>query len=297
MAGLKVVKAAANEPVTLQMLKDHMHVTDSNTDDLIGVYLAAARQKLEGFLGRSLINKGYRQSFDYFPHYHGHNRMAADSHNGYYLRGHKHPLEIKLGRSPLIAVSNVQYLDLKGVLQTMLPRVDAPWEANTIYAVGNQIVDANGNIQEVATGEEEGGGDSSHSGDAIPTWGTHVGDTVPDGEITWTCKGAAPAGDFIVDTNGEPGRIFPNVNANNYCWPITQQVPNAVRVHFTAGYGDDAESIDGIFKVPLMIYTKGLFDQRDPLLTTPGAAPQELPSHLRDLLWEHRIKDFNPTEG
>ena len=74
-------------------------------------------------------------------------------------------------------------------------------------------------------------------------------------------------------------------------------MPNAVRIHFTAGYGVITDNVPAHFKTALMIYTKGLYDFRDPLLTTPGAKPTELPSHLRDLLWEDRIKDFAPTEG
>jgi uncharacterized phiE125 gp8 family phage protein len=226
MAGLKIATPAINEPVDLTMLKNHMHVDTTTDDDLINVYLETVRQKVEGFLGRSLINKTYRQSFDHFPHYHGRDRMAASSDYGHYLRGHAHPLEIKLGRSPLVAVSNIEYLDLNGVLQTLMPDAD-----------------------------------------------------------------------FIVDYDGEPGRIFPNVTAGTYLWPATQRVPNAVRVTFTAGYGDDPDDVPALFRTAIMIYVKGLYDFRDPFLATPGAKAMEMPSHLRDLLWEDRIKDFAPTEG
>jgi hypothetical protein len=273
--------------VPLEVVKNHMRVDTADDDALITIYLKAATKKVEGFLGRSLVNQGFVQSFDYFPHL---------RHDSGHSRRH-HPLQIKLARSPLAQVSRIEYLDLTGALQTMVPRVDKKWQASTIVIVGNQILDPNGNIQEVATGEEEGGEDPTTTGTDEPEWGTDLGDSVPDGEVTWECKGPAPAGDFIVDTNSEPGRIYPNVNTNNYCWPATQRVPNAVQVYFTAGYGVNADAVPSIFKTPLMIYTKGLYDFRDPLLTTPGSAPQELPSHLRDLLWEDRIKDFAPTEG
>jgi hypothetical protein len=277
------------------MFKAHAHISTTDDDTIIGTYLDAARVKVEGFLGRSLINKVYVQTFDHFPRQHHHD----GAHHGgerHYDRPVRH-LEIKLGRSPLVNVLRIEYLDTSGVLQTMLPRVDAVWQKDTIYIVGNQIVDPNGNIQEVDSGEEQGGGDPNHSGDDEPTWGTGVGDLVDDGEIKWRCKGPAPVGDFIVDTNSEPGRIYPNINTNSYFWPFTQRVPNAVRIYFTAGYGVNPDDVPSHFKTALMIYTKGLYDFRDPLLTTPGAKPTELPSHLRDLLWEDRIKDFAPTEG
>jgi len=293
MPGLRVITPAAVTAVPLQMAKNHMKIDTTVDDDLITLYLESATEKVEGFLSRSLVNKDFAQFLDYFPHAHGHH----DSHGHQGHNSRHHPLQIKLARSPVAKVSRIEYLDLNGTLQTMVPRVDQPWRADTIYIVGQQILDPNGNIQEVATGEEEGGGDPSHSGDNEPTWGTHPGDLVDDGEISWECKGPAPLGDFLVDTNSEPGRIFPNVNRNNYFWPYTQRVPNAVRIYFTAGYGVNADAVPSIFKTPLLIYTKGLYDFRDPLVTTPGSAPQELPSHLRDLLWEHRIKDFNPTEG
>jgi len=292
MSGLRVVTPAATLAVPLQVAKNHMKIDADTDNDLITLYLQAATEKIEGFLGRSLVNKNYVQSFDHFPrssHHHG------EVHGDYYSRV-RH-IQIKLARSPLAKVDRIEYFDLSGIMQTMVPLVNQPWRADTIYIVGQQILDSNGNIQEVTIGEEEGGGDPTSSGDNQPTWGTSPGNTVTDGEITWECKGPAPLGDFIVDTNSEPGRIFPNVNRNNYFWPFTQRVPNAVQVYFTAGYGDNADAVPSIFKTPLMIYTKGLYDFRDPLLTTPGSAPQELPSHLRDLLWEHRIKDFNPTEG
>jgi len=284
MPGLKVITPAATLAVPLQVAKNHMKIDTTVDDDLITMYLTAATDKIEGFLGRSLVNKSFVQALDYFPH-RGHH------HSG------RHPLEIKISRSPLAQVSKVEYFDLTGTLQTMVPKVDASWSSSTVYIVGFQILDPNGNIQEVATGEEEGGGDPSSSGETEPTWPTTPGDTVDDGEISWKCIGPAPAGDFLVDTNSEPGRIYPNVNRGSYCWPLAQRIPNAVRIYFIAGYGVNADAVPAIFKTPLLIYTKGLYDFRDPLLTTPGAKPTELPSHLRDLLWEHRIKDFNPTEG
>jgi hypothetical protein len=293
MPGLRVIKAAANDPVPLDVVKNHMKVTFANDDALIEMYLEAATEKVEGFLGRSLITKTYVLSLDHFPHLH-HGHGSYSGHHGY---SRHHPLQIKLPRSPLARVQRIEYLDPQGVRQTMLPRIDQPWRSDTIYVLGAQILDPNGKIQEVTGDEEEGGGDSAFSGGSIPTFGTTPGDTVNDGEIQWTCMGPAPPGDFLVDTNGEPGRIYPNINTNNYCWPITQRVPNAVQIPFVAGYGDNADAVPAIFKTPLMIYVKGLYDFRDPLLTTPGSAPQELPSHLRDLLWEHRIKDFAPTEG
>jgi len=156
LPGLRIVSRTDTNslPVTLDTFKNHARISTTDDDTLINGYLDSARIKVEGFLGRSLINKVYVQSHDYFPHHH---------HNGsHYGNDHSHhrsirALEMKLGRSPLVNVLRIEYLDLSGVWQTMLPLVNTPWAADTIYIVGNQILDPNGNIQEVDSGEEQVG--------------------------------------------------------------------------------------------------------------------------------------------
>lgn len=46
-------------------------------------------------------------------------------------------------------------------------------------------------------------------------------------------------GDYQVDLFSEPARIWPSVD---FSWPSTVGNPNAVRIEFTAGYGDDGAS-------------------------------------------------------
>jgi hypothetical protein len=52
------------------------------------------------------------------------------------------------------------------------------WSASTAYAVGNLIVDSNGNIQGCTTAGTSGG--------AHPTWATTIGNTTTDNSVTWT---------------------------------------------------------------------------------------------------------------
>jgi hypothetical protein len=55
------------------------------------------------------------------------------------------------------------------------------WAAATVEAVGNLIVDSNGNIQRVngVTGDNKTGG-------SAPAWSTTIGNTTNDNHVTWT---------------------------------------------------------------------------------------------------------------
>ena len=72
MPGLKIeTSPGASDPVTLDLVKLHLHVTSNNEDDLLTGYIKAATNIVEGFLGRSLSTRGYVQSLDFFPHTYG----------------------------------------------------------------------------------------------------------------------------------------------------------------------------------------------------------------------------------
>lgn len=62
---LKLVKPPATDPVTLDEAKAHLRVDFTDDDELIGLYIKAATQFVDGprgFLGRALID----QTWDYF---------------------------------------------------------------------------------------------------------------------------------------------------------------------------------------------------------------------------------------
>lgn len=46
--------------------------------------------------------------------------------------------------------------------------------------------------------------------------------------------------DYSLDTAASPGRVLLDTDA---AWPATQDVPNAVRVRYVVGYGDDDASV------------------------------------------------------
>ena len=58
------------------------------------------------------------------------------------------------------------------------------WSPSTVYSVGDEIVDSNGNL-EVVTAVSG----AATSGAATPTWPTKIATTTTDGTVTWTLTG------------------------------------------------------------------------------------------------------------
>jgi hypothetical protein len=78
----------------------------------------------------------------------------------------------------------------------------APWQSDFLYAAGQLILDANGNVQSVQTG--------GISGDSVPTWNQNAGQTTQDGGVTWNNLGRAAwkantgyaTGQAVLDSSG-----------------------------------------------------------------------------------------------
>lgn len=292
MSSIQVQTPPAQEPVDLPTLKNHLRVTITNDDKLIELYGQSARELVESESGRSLVNKVYRQSHDRFPRLHD----WGDFGTGYfyqaprYARGHRYDerQQIKLLRCPLVSVEKITYIDLTGTLQTMLP-TPALWQPDTEYELGDQAQDSNGNLQQVTavTNAEEDG--SNESGSATPSWSAILNGTATDNDLTWSCvKIPAPAGDFQVDADSEPPRIFPVYGA---FWPDTLRVPNAVQIFFTAGYGEDASSAPAALKVALMQSAGVMYQNREAMTIDDLRA---MPWYDR-LIWSERVIDYAPT--
>jgi hypothetical protein len=293
MSSIQVQTPPAAEPVDLVTLKNHLRVTITNDDALIKLYLQSARELVESESGRSLVNKLYRQSHDRFPRLHD----CGDFGTGYfyqaprYARGHHYDDRqvIKLLRCPLVSVEKITYIDLNGAVQTLLP-TPALWQPDTEYELGDQFQDLNGNLQEVTAVAESGEDGSSSSGSTAPAWGNTVGAiTSADGDLTEKCIAVpAPAGDFLVDSDSEPPRIYPNYGA---FWPATLRVPNAVQIFLTAGYGDDASSAPATLKVAIMQSTGVMYQNREAMTAEQLRA---LDWYDR-LIWSERVIDYAPT--
>jgi hypothetical protein len=62
---------------------------------------------------------------------------------------------------------------------------DTPWLPSTTYAVGQEVLDSNFQIQVVSVG--------GTSGATVPTWSTTVGSPTPDGTVVWLDQGVQSA--------------------------------------------------------------------------------------------------------
>lgn len=90
-----VTVAAASEPVTLAEAKAQCRVDDSASDDLLDLYIGAARSHIESYCGTALVSRTVTikcDAFTDFAHF---------------------PIV------PLISVSSVSYVDTAGATQTL----------------------------------------------------------------------------------------------------------------------------------------------------------------------------------
>ncbi|HZP33964.1 MAG TPA: head-tail connector protein [Candidatus Acidoferrales bacterium] len=302
MSALVIETPPAIEPVSLELAKTHLRVTldDEDNDELIALYIQAARENVEDFCGRSLIDKGYRQSLDAFPYFVDTMMSQLAYPPSYYALPRysttlwNYSQMMKLWRSPLRKITKIVYIS--SVTQAPASLYPKPflWQASQDYFIGDQVQDANGNLQEVtaiaANQENEDG--SATSGSAMPSWATVLNGTTADGPLTWTCvQIPAPAGDFLYDPDSEPPRIFPLAGQQ---WPPVLYVPNAVQIHFTAGYGAAADAVPALAKLSILHMIANWYENRE---STSAASLKDIPNHLQDALWSIRVLDYAPTRG
>lgn len=291
MSSIQIQTPPAAEPVSMTTLKNHLRVIISNDDTILGIYLQGAREMVESDSGRSLVNKLYRQSHDRFPRLHD----WGDFGTGYFYQapryGREHHYDerqqIKLLRCPLVSVQKIIYTGTDQLQHTLLP-APASWLPQNQYVIGDQVVDTNGNLQQVTAVAEVEEGSTAESGAAASTWNMTLAGTTTDADITWTNKGTAPVGDFLVDSDSEPPRLYPTYG--NF-WPATLRVPNAVQIFFTAGYGTDGAAAPANLKMAVMLATGASYQNREAI--TPEKL-NDLDWYTR-LIWSERVVDYAPT--
>lgn len=83
---------------------------------------------------------------------------------------------------------------------------------------------------------------------------------------------------YQVDAYSTPGRLLP---AYGTTWPATQNVPNAVTVEFTAGYGDAAADVPRPLRQALLLLVGELYESRE---AAGDKARTELPFGVRALV-------------
>src|SRR5713226_3401115 len=116
MATLQVETPPAAEPISLTDAKNFLRVEITDDDTLIGYLITAAREAVEAFTGRSLVNKGYLQCLDSFPYYTDTVISQMAYPPSYYALPRysttlwNYSQMIKLLISPLVNVSRITYL-------------------------------------------------------------------------------------------------------------------------------------------------------------------------------------------
>ncbi len=310
MGFIVVETPPAVEPVTLAQAKNYCKVPTAVTSDdlLIMGLLQAARETVEGITGRSLINKTYRQSLDSFPYFTDSVMSQMAYPPSYYSLPRysttlwNYSQMIKLLRSPLQAINKITLTDpVTGLIDSIYPAL-FNWLPLTEYTLGESIEDGNGNQQTVSTVQSPSEDGTYISGATTPAWSSTPGATTADGsQLVWTCIGPAPTGSFIYDADSQPPRIFPLPGA---FWPPVLYVPNAVQVHFVAGYGSIPWGLGttstNTSEIPMGLITLVLqlllhwYRNREPV--APGK-PGTIPFHLESQLWHWRVLDVAQTRG
>jgi hypothetical protein len=101
----------------------------------------------------------------------------------------------------------------------------------------------------------------------------------------------AQPGDFLFDADSEPPRLFP---LPGQYWPSVLYVPNAVQIHYTAGYGADGSKVPEMAKLAIKHIVGHWYENREGISPDPL---KEVPFNAENLLWRLRIVDFAPTRG
>lgn len=99
-------------------------------------------------------------------------------------------------------------------------------------------------------------------------------------------------GDYRIDADSRPGRIYLGVNAT---WPATQQRTNAVEVFWTAGFLTSSAlgDTDGRYYLPdgilqaIKILVAHWYEHREPIIV--GGNIGTVPMSVESLLWANRV--------
>ena len=298
MLSLKVEIPPAVEPMDLDFVKNNLKVSVNDDDDLIKLYMRAARRQVERATNRALINTKFRQSLDRFKRSHAIfdiGLAAAEMDERWHdpntmWTGYQ---QIKLLRSPLVNGGvTITYTDMSLAQQTLVGTPPS-WRPENEYVMADQIMDPAGNLQEVTELDDTllNADGTAESGTDEPEWGTAPDDTADDGPLLWTCRGPAPAGDFQVDAEAEPPRIMPLYGQR---WPDFAHVANAVQIHFWAGYGADGDAVPEEAKVCILQLVANWYENRE---AVAAVELRRIPLHFDDLLAGMRVIDFAPGGG
>lgn len=126
---MKTITPPALEPVSLELAKTHLRVTDANEDSLISLYIKSARESVEHRTGRSMIEQTLEFAIDDFP---------SDA--------------IELPMSNVTEIVSIKYLNTSGVETTLSP---ASYFLDN-FSLTNWIIPAYGTVYPETLGSANG---------------------------------------------------------------------------------------------------------------------------------------------
>jgi uncharacterized phiE125 gp8 family phage protein len=98
---------------------------------------------------------------------------------------------------------------------------------------------------------------------------------------------------FLSDTISEIASVFP---PEGYTWPCAQcapEAPNAVEIHFTAGYGDAATDVPQGIITAIMVLVQHWYKERD---NKSDDRLSQTPMAVEALLWDYRLRMYGPSK-
>jgi hypothetical protein len=308
MSSLVIETPTDQTPIDLATTKSFLRVSTTDDDTLITLMIQAATESAEAFCNRSFCSKGYRMGLDSFPYFIDTTYSQQAYPPAYYALSKysttmwNYSQMIKLYAAPAISVDRISYISAADNQWHDLLPVPQLWYPGEVVALNDKRMDNNANVQ-VCT---QAGTTNANP----PTWNKNISGftdetTNPDdegtGPVIWQNSGPFPSaldngsdqfGSFFVDVDSEPARIFPGPGTVN--WPQVLYVPNAVQIHYTAGYSEDDSLVPNRIKMAIMQTVAHWYENRE--IVVPGSV-MELPEHCKMLLWSCRVFDMMPTGG
>jgi uncharacterized phiE125 gp8 family phage protein len=132
------VTAPTSEPITVEEAKAQARITDTASDVLIDVYIAAAREAAEEYMGRGLLTQKWQLLLDGFA-----NIMPLPMAS---------PLQNDSGATPSTAVV-VQYYDAAGAQQTLSTTY---YDVDTVSRPGRVVLKPDQSWPTVQSGRRNG---------------------------------------------------------------------------------------------------------------------------------------------
>lgn len=101
-------------------------------------------------------------------------------------------------------------------------------------------------------------------------------------------SGTVSSGDYIVDTDSEPGRVVLKTGST---WPsVSLRAANGVTVRFVAGYGSAGSNVPQAIRQALLLIVGHLYENRE--ATVGVGNVQTVPMGAEYLLWTYRVLRF-----